>query len=70
MRKIITVIGLNLLLFPLLLRASIFTLEVDDVIHPVTAEYIVQGINKAEVEKAQAVIIRLSTPGGLDQSMR
>jgi membrane-bound serine protease (ClpP class) len=70
MRKIIAVIGLNLLLFPVLLRATIFNLEVDDVIHPVTAEYIVQGITKAEAEKAQAVIIRLSTPGGLDQSMR
>jgi membrane-bound serine protease (ClpP class) len=70
MRKIITVIAINLILFPLLLRASVFTLEVDEVIHPVTAEYIIQGITKAEAEKAEAVIIRLSTPGGLDQSMR
>lgn len=70
MRKIITVMGINLILFPLLLRASVFTLEVDEVIHPVTAEYIIQGITKAEAEKAEAVIIRLSTPGGLDQSMR
>jgi membrane-bound serine protease (ClpP class) len=43
---------------------------VHNVIQPVTAEYIIQGITKAEAEKAEAVIIRLSTPGGLDQSMR
>ena len=70
MRKIIPVIGIHLFLFPLLLRASVFSLEVNDVIHPVTAEYIIQGITRAEAEKAEAVIIRLSTPGGLDQSMR
>jgi len=70
MRKIIPVIGIHLFLFPLLLRASVFSLEVNDVIHPATAEYIIQGITRAEAEKAEAVIIRLSTPGGLDQSMR
>jgi membrane-bound serine protease (ClpP class) len=72
MRKIFTVIGFHLLLllFPLMLGASVFELEVDDIIHPVSAEYIIQGITKAEAEKAEAIIIRLSTPGGLDQSMR
>jgi membrane-bound serine protease (ClpP class) len=50
--------------------AGILKLDLDDVIHPITAEYVVQGISQAETEQAQAVILRLSTPGGLDPSMR
>jgi membrane-bound serine protease (ClpP class) len=50
--------------------ASIVKLDLDDVIHPITAEHVVQGITLAEAEQAAAVIVRLSTPGGLDPSMR
>ena len=49
---------------------EILKLEIDDVIHPITAEYVVKGIAQAEVEQSAAVILRLSTPGGLDPSMR
>jgi membrane-bound serine protease (ClpP class) len=50
--------------------AGILTLQVNDVIQPIIAEYVVRGISQAETEGATAIIIRLSTPGGLDQSMR
>ena len=50
--------------------AGILKLDLDDVIHPITAEYVVQGIKQAEAEQTKAVILRLSTPGGLDLSMR
>ena len=50
--------------------AGILKLDLDDVIHPITAEYVVQGIKQAETEQAKAMILRLSTPGGLDPSMR
>jgi membrane-bound serine protease (ClpP class) len=50
--------------------AGILTLQVNDVIQPIVAEYVVRGISQAETEEASAIIIRLSTPGGLDQSMR
>ena len=50
--------------------AGILKLDLDDVIHPITAEYVVQGIAQAEAEQSVAVILRLSTPGGLDPSMR
>jgi membrane-bound serine protease (ClpP class) len=50
--------------------AEILKLDLDDVIHPITAEYVVQGIAEAESEQSTAVILRLSTPGGLDPSMR
>jgi membrane-bound serine protease (ClpP class) len=66
---------LCLLLFLLLAwssraTAGILKLELDDVVHPITAEYVVQGIAQAELEQSAAVILRLSTPGGLETSMR
>jgi membrane-bound serine protease (ClpP class) len=52
------------------LKAAILSLRVNDVIQPVVAGYVIKGISQAEREGATAVIIRLNTPGGLDQSMR
>jgi membrane-bound serine protease (ClpP class) len=51
-------------------QAVVFTLEIDDVIHPVIAEYVIQGLAQANEEDATAVIIQMSTPGGFDTSMR
>jgi membrane-bound serine protease (ClpP class) len=42
----------------------------DDTINPVTADYIVQAIDRAEQEKAQCLIIKMDTPGGLLNSTR
>jgi len=53
-----------------ILGSGILTLQVSDVIQPIVAEYVVRGISQAETDGATAIIIRLSTPGGLDQSMR
>jgi membrane-bound serine protease (ClpP class) len=39
-------------------------------IHPITSEYILNGIERAEKEDADLIIIVLNTPGGLDSSMR
>ncbi len=50
--------------------AGILRIDLDDVIHPITAEYAIQGITEAEEAGDTAVILRLSTPGGLDQSTR
>lgn len=52
------------------IQAAILTLDVNDIIHPITAEYIVQGISEAERTGMTAVLLQLSTPGGLDESMR
>jgi membrane-bound serine protease (ClpP class) len=43
---------------------------VDGAIQPITAEYIVRSIDRAERDHAEALVIRLDTPGGLDTSMR
>jgi Nodulation efficiency protein NfeD len=63
------------LLFCLPLIASsggntINLIEVDSIINPVSAEYIVDSIKTTEKEAAQCLIIKLDTPGGLDTSMR
>lgn len=42
----------------------------DGVINPVCAEYLHDVITSAQENGAQALIIRLNTPGGLDTSMR
>jgi len=49
---------------------TINLIEVDSIINPVSAEYIVDSIKKSEKESAQCLIIKLDTPGGLDTSMR
>ena len=50
--------------------APIHKLTVDDIIHRVTAQYITEGIDRADEEGASLVLIQLQTPGGLDTAMR
>jgi membrane-bound serine protease (ClpP class) len=45
-------------------------LDVQGPIGPATAEYLIDSLEKAEIRKAELVIIRLDTPGGLDASTR
>jgi len=42
----------------------------DDIINPVTAEYIEKSIDKAKQDGAECLVIELDTPGGLLQSTR
>jgi membrane-bound serine protease (ClpP class) len=49
---------------------NVVELHIDDEIEPVLAEYIVNGINRANQQNASLILITLSTPGGLDTSMR
>ena len=48
----------------------VHVLPYDGAITPVATEYLVAGIEAAEEANAEAVIIELDTPGGLDSSMR
>jgi len=49
---------------------EVIVITVDGVINPVSAEYIGKNIEKANEKNAEALIIELDTPGGLDTSMR
>ena len=51
-------------------KAPIFTIEVDAIINPATAKFIVDSIDQANQQGAQCLIIQLDTPGGLMESMR
>src|SRR5882724_704005 len=50
--------------------AQVLKIVVRDTIHPITDEYIGRALQKAAQEKDQAVLIELSTPGGLFDSTR
>lgn len=51
-------------------RAEIPVVELDGVVHAVSAAHVVQAIDRADAASAPLVIIRMDTPGGLDSSMR
>lgn len=64
---------LSLLLFFnvfLLSAQKVISISINDGINPATAEFIEQGIKKAEKEKAECLVINLNTPGGLLSSTR
>lgn len=71
---------LNILfLFALLLQAgmclaaeprAVYVLPAVGSINPGLAEFMISGIQEAERQKAEALVIQLDTPGGLDSSMR
>lgn len=51
-------------------KKDILIIKVDGIINPVASEYIHNSIKKATEIDAEALIIELDTPGGLDTSMR
>lgn len=52
------------------LAAEIPVVELDGVVHAVSAAHVVQAIERADARGAPLVVIRIDTPGGLDSSMR
>jgi membrane-bound serine protease (ClpP class) len=59
-----------LLLGPVAVQADIPVVELDGVVHAITAAHVVQAIDRADATAAPLVVIRMDTPGGLDSSMR
>ena len=50
--------------------AKVIQINLADIVHPVSAAYVKDGLNHAREIGARAVILRLDTPGGLVDSMR
>lgn len=48
---------------------KIIAVNVDGVVHPVTAEIVASAISQARQENASLVLVRLNTPGGLMDAM-
>ena len=59
------------LLFPFILFSqTVVSVKINGAINPVVADYIHDGIQKAEKENAECLLIHLNTPGGLLKSTR
>jgi membrane-bound serine protease (ClpP class) len=49
----------------MLFAQTVVSMKIDGAINPVVAEFIHDGIRKAEKENAECLLIHLNTPGGL-----
>lgn len=63
-------VGVLFLFFSTPVSAEVLKIVVNDTIQPVTDEYIGRALAEAQRNKDQAVLIELSTPGGLADSTR
>jgi membrane-bound serine protease (ClpP class) len=74
--KKLRIVLLIILVFPLCLQSQsgtkpvVLQIDLDVIVHPVSADYVRSGITHAKDIGARAVIIRINTPGGLLDSMR
>jgi membrane-bound serine protease (ClpP class) len=50
--------------------ATVIAVDVHSVVHPVTVDIVTRAIDQARERKADAILIRLNTPGGLMTAMR
>jgi membrane-bound serine protease (ClpP class) len=71
----LAVAGLGLLLLVAVAPApaagqGVATVQIDGVISPVTLRLVEMALTRAQADKAQALVIQLDTPGGLERSMR
>ena len=48
----------------------IVQIDLEDIVHPVSASHVKDGLKHADEIRARAVILRLNTPGGLIDAMR
>ena len=63
-------LALFLLLVAPSLHAAVLHVVVDDLIHPISDEFVGRALDEAARTKADVVVIELRTPGGLETSMR
>jgi len=68
----IAMLFMVVLLFPLPLAHTqvVYVISIDATINPATAEYLHEEIRRAENDRAECLVVRLNTPGGLLKSTR
>lgn len=49
---------------------TVLRIDLNQAVQPFSANYVVDGIHRAEYERDAGVLLRIDTPGGLDTSMR
>lgn len=52
------------------LAGTVVEIRMNEIVHSVSAEYLIAGLEHAEKTNADAVLIWINTPGGLESSMR
>lgn len=74
MRKLRVALLCGVAAWPLLVAGQpaggVYTAEIDGIIHPVAAEYIRDGLARADAAGARLFVLTLRTPGGLVDSTR
>jgi membrane-bound serine protease (ClpP class) len=63
-------VALAVLLSATFAAADVVHVELDAMIHPISDEYVGRALDEAARRKADAVVLELRTPGGLETSMR
>jgi membrane-bound serine protease (ClpP class) len=48
---------------------KVYLINFDDIVHGVSADFVIEGIEKANADKAELIIISMQTPGGMVTSM-
>ncbi|MEO5742707.1 MAG: nodulation protein NfeD, partial [Vicinamibacterales bacterium] len=67
----ILLLALLAALVPVAAQAQVvYAAEVDSIIHPVSAQYMIETMARADAESAALVVFTLRTPGGLVDSTR
>jgi membrane-bound serine protease (ClpP class) len=59
-----------LLSLPMAQGAQVLRVDVDSIVHPITVEILTRALDQAVARKADLVVIRLNTPGGLMDASR
>jgi membrane-bound serine protease (ClpP class) len=49
---------------------GVYVITIDGIINPMSANYLERGLRQSREAGAQAVVLKLNTPGGLESSMR